>query len=277
ISGMTRSIPNISSSGNMSPASMTRMSSPISSASMFFPISPTPPSGMIRSGGLAKERDLLRGLLFGLLGLHRRRGREVQRERREVGNQRVAQRGLVQRRGGVIDGEDHKAVGAAPGTAVDARDRFAGKELPHRMASERHDDAGAQHLEMPAQPDVAGGDLVGKGVAVLGRPMSDDVGDEDLSTIEPDAGKQLVQKLPSRSDEGLPLQVLVVARGFAEEEDARLGRTVSRDCLPRAAVERAGGAGADLVGDELEVRVRGVLHRADYAVAGGVIGAFRAR
>ena len=50
MSGMTRSIPNISSSGNIRPQSMTTMSSPYSNTYMFLPISPTPPSGMIRSG-----------------------------------------------------------------------------------------------------------------------------------------------------------------------------------------------------------------------------------
>src|SRR5256885_15450179 len=111
MSGMTRSIPSISSSGNMRPASTTRMSSPISSASMFFPISPTPPSGMIRSGDLAKERDLLRGLLLVLFGFHGRWSGEEERERREVRNERVTQGGLVQRGGRVVDREDHEAVG----------------------------------------------------------------------------------------------------------------------------------------------------------------------
>jgi hypothetical protein len=44
-------MPNISSSGNMSPQSMTTISSPYSNTYMFLPISPTPPSGMMRSGG----------------------------------------------------------------------------------------------------------------------------------------------------------------------------------------------------------------------------------
>src|SRR5438445_7484322 len=238
---MTRSIPSISSSGNMSPASTTRMSSPISSASMFFPISPTPPRGMIRSGGLAKERDLLRGLLLGLLGLHGRRSREVQRERREVRNKRVAQGRLMQRGGGVIDGEDHQTIGRSPRPSVDARDRLTGEELPHRVAAEGDDDPWPQDLEMPAQPDVAGGDLLGKRVAVLGRAVSDDVGDEDLATIEADAGEELVQELAGRADERLPLKVLVVAGGFAEEEDPGLRRTVSRDRLPGVAAQWACG------------------------------------
>src|SRR6187401_2594006 len=50
MSGMTRSMPNISSSGNISPQSITTMSSPYSNRYMFLPISPTPPRGMIRSG-----------------------------------------------------------------------------------------------------------------------------------------------------------------------------------------------------------------------------------
>src|SRR6478609_5289537 len=50
MSGMTRSIPNISSSGNIRPQSMTTISSRYSKTYMFLPISPTPPSGMILSG-----------------------------------------------------------------------------------------------------------------------------------------------------------------------------------------------------------------------------------
>jgi len=107
--------------------------------------------------------------------------------------------------------------------------------------------------------------------------MPHHVGDEDLATIEADAREELVQKLPGRPDEWLPLKVLVVARGFAEEENPRLGRAVSGDRLPGATVERARGSGADLVGDELKISVRGGLRCAGYAVAGGVRGAFRAR
>src|SRR5882762_10224055 len=46
MSGMTRSTPSSSDSGNIMPASMTRMSSPTRRAIMFIPNSPRPPSGM---------------------------------------------------------------------------------------------------------------------------------------------------------------------------------------------------------------------------------------
>ena len=75
MSGMTRSMPNISSSGNISPQSITTISSPYSNTYMFLPISPTPPSGMMRSGwssmgaffvlGMARRASAGRGRLAG--------------------------------------------------------------------------------------------------------------------------------------------------------------------------------------------------------------------
>src|SRR6266704_3437244 len=46
MSGMTRSTPRSSDSGNIMPASMTMISSPSRSAIMFIPNSPRPPRGM---------------------------------------------------------------------------------------------------------------------------------------------------------------------------------------------------------------------------------------
>src|SRR2546427_10449115 len=133
MSGMTRSMPSIPSSGNMRPASTTTMSSPTSLASMFLPISPTPPSGITRSDvfDLAKERYLLHRLFLRLF--RRRRGREEQRQGSEIGVERIAQSRLMQRRGGVVHGEDEEAVGGRSGLAVDARGRLAGGEPRRRL------------------------------------------------------------------------------------------------------------------------------------------------
>src|SRR6266704_6079836 len=154
MSGMTRSIPSIPSSGNMRPASTTTMSSPTSIASMFLPISPTPPSGTIRSGAfdLAKERYLLHRFFLRLFWW--RSGREEQRQRREIGVERVAQRGLMQRRGRVVDGEDEEAVGGPPRLSVDARYGLAREELTHRVPPERDDDARPEDLEVADEPHV---------------------------------------------------------------------------------------------------------------------------
>src|SRR5438045_360510 len=154
MSGMTRSMPSIPSSGNMRPASTTTMSSPSSIASMFLPISPTPPSGMTRSAafGLAKERYLLdRSFLRLFCG---RGGGEEERQRREVGVKRVAQRGLVQRGRRAVDGKDQESLGVLARLPADARAGFAWTELPHRVPAEGDDDARLQDLEVAEKPHV---------------------------------------------------------------------------------------------------------------------------
>src|SRR5437867_68269 len=276
MSGITRSMPSMPSSGNMRPASTTMMSSPTSTASMFFPISPTPPSGITRNGAfaLAKERYLLHRFL---LRLCRRRRRKEQRECRKVGVERLAQGWLMERRGRVVDGKDHQPVGGLARPAMDARDRFAWEELPHRVAAERDDHAGLQDLEVAAEPHVTGGDLFRERVAVLGGPVPNHVGDEDLAAVEPDAREELVEELPRGAHEGLSLHVLVVARRLAEEEDPGVPGAIPGYRLARASMQRAGGTRADLIGDQPERRERGVLHRGDYAAAAGFRGACRAR
>src|SRR6267143_3125183 len=156
MSGITRSMPSIPSSGNMRPASTTTISSPTSIASMFLPISPTPPSGITRSDALdlAKERYLLHR--FFLRFLCGRGGRKEERQRREVGVQRVPQSRLMQRGGRVVNGEDQETVTGLPRLAVDARDGLAREELSHRVPSQGHDDARLEDLEVAKKPHVAG-------------------------------------------------------------------------------------------------------------------------
>ena len=106
--------------------------------------------------------------------------------------------------------------------------------------------------------------------------MANDVRDEYLPAVQPNPGEELVEELPGRAHERLALEVLVIARRLAEKEDPRVRAAVAGDRLPRAPVERARGAGADLVGDKPKVG-RGVVQRADYAAAEGLRGALRAR
>ena len=106
--------------------------------------------------------------------------------------------------------------------------------------------------------------------------MSDHVGDEHRSSIEPDAGEKLVEELPGSTHKGLALEVLVVARRLAEKEDPGISAAVSGDRLSRAPMERTRGAGADLIGDEPKFG-RDVVQRADYGAGAGLRGALRAR
>ena len=102
--------------------------------------------------------------------------------------------------------------------------------------------------------------------------MANDIRDKDLPPVEANAGQELVQKLAGGADEGLALQILVIARGLAKEEDAGVGAPVAGDRLARAPMERARGAGANLSRDQLEVRPRRILHGADYGPREPVFG-----
>ena len=124
------------------------------------------------------------------------------------------------------------------------------------MPPERHDDLGLQDLEVALQPDVAGGDLVRKRVAVLRRAVPDDVGDEYLAAIQSDVRQELVEQLPGGSDEGPSLEILVVSRCFAQEEDPGLAAPLARHRLACAPVKGAGRARPYLVGEHAEF----VLH-----------------
>src|SRR5438477_8718332 len=81
MSGTTMSTPSSSDSGNISPASMTKMSSPQRTAMQFIPNSPRPPSGTICSLPLGMEKvDASTALLGRPLcgkGFETCRGRQV--------------------------------------------------------------------------------------------------------------------------------------------------------------------------------------------------------
>ena len=113
-----------------------------------------------------------------------------------VVEERLAERALVERRGRMVHREDLGAARAGlrvrrPGRAVDLADPGARHEPAHRMATERDDEGRIERLDLAAQERRAGGDLVGLGVAVVGRAALDDVGDEDLVAPPADRPEQL--------------------------------------------------------------------------------------
>ena len=102
MSGMTRSIPNISSSGNIRPQSITTISSPYSKTYMFLPISPTPPSGMMRSG------------MVWFVGGHRFLVRAQKRLSWSVSTSSAASAGAATATGSGVAGVAGSALRAAP-------------------------------------------------------------------------------------------------------------------------------------------------------------------
>src|SRR2546425_7635700 len=156
MSGRTRSMPSMSSCGNMSPASTTTTLPSHSSAHMLMPTSPRPPRGRYRrrelfrgpreltpqalsSWGFSQKSQLFR-FLFGRGDRYRgRRGEqlvEVPLHLVEVVLEIRDQRAVVQSGGGVI--QRHVRDVAAPDqAAVDARDgALAGHQALERVPAE---------------------------------------------------------------------------------------------------------------------------------------------
>src|SRR6266542_1167545 len=104
--------------------------------------------------------------------------------------------------------------------------------------------------QLRLEPRPAGGNLGSSGSlvdAALGRPdeleVLDDVGDVDVLSRQTRFHERSVENLSGRTDEGRPLQVLLVARHFAHEHCASRWRTLAEDRLRGVLVEVAAAAG----------------------------------
>src|SRR3990172_6613781 len=133
MSGITRSTPSISASGNMRPTSTTMRSSAYSKTIMLLPISPSPPRGMTRSLPLFMsdlEETPLRGDGHG--GPLRIPTRLLQygRELLEVGLDDATEGALVEGGRRVVHGHHHHVADPSL-LAVDAADGVAGGVLCH--------------------------------------------------------------------------------------------------------------------------------------------------
>src|SRR4030042_18995 len=144
MSGITRSTPSISCSGNIRPASTMMRSSPISKTIMFLPISPRPPKGITRSlSALCLEEPHLLGLeiqsgvlRWRLTGLFQHGGYLA-----EVFFDNVAHVTGVEGGGRVVHGNEVNAVPYL-GVAVNLADGVAGKEPGQGIAAQADDNFG---------------------------------------------------------------------------------------------------------------------------------------
>ena len=104
--------------------------------------------------------------------------------------------------------------------AVHARDagRAARQQLGREVA-EGADDARRDELDLAQQVGLAGLDLFGLGVAIVGRPRLEHVGDVDLLAGKADGGEQLLEKLAGLAHERPALLVFVVAGRLADEHE----------------------------------------------------------
>src|SRR3989442_1802053 len=198
MSGRTRSMPSMSSCGNMSPASTTTTLPSHSSAHMLMPTSPRPPSGRYRrreffrgpreltpqalsSWGFSQKSQLFR-FLFGRRDRYRGRRRgeqlvEVPLHLVEVVLEVRDQRAVVQSGGRVV--QRHVSyVAASDQAAVDAGDgALAGHQTLERVPAYDEHHLRSDQLQLLLEVRRAGFGFIGHLVAVHRRPALQNVCD----------------------------------------------------------------------------------------------------
>src|SRR5207249_5115985 len=81
--------------------------------------------------------------------------------------------------------------------------------------------------------------FTGRRSSVLGRAALEHVADVDLLTLQIDGGDHLVEELAGATDEGEPFQVLVPARGLADEDEPGARAPVGEDGVGARLAEAA--------------------------------------
>ena len=107
-------------------------------------------------------------------------------------------------------------------------------------AAQRDDHLWLQAIDLPAQIVVAVGDFVSGRVAVTRWPALDDVTDIDvLLAVDTGGGQHVFQQLAGFADKRQPLFVLLLARGFADDQHTRLGAAAANYHLLAGRRQRA--------------------------------------
>src|SRR3546814_18376836 len=75
--------------------------------------------------------------------------------------------------------------------------------------------------------------------------MLDGMGEEEPAAVEPGLCDRLVEQAAGGADEGPALYILLNARLFAHQHDARRRRPLARHPPRRVAIEQAAGAAVD--------------------------------
>ena len=129
--------------------------------------------------------------------------------------------------------------------AVFLCDRKAGPDHPlGRDPPQTDHDLGPQDAELFPQPGHTGFALVGQGVAVVGRPAFDDVGDVAVFVpVQVDGKKVFVQQLAAAAHKGQALLVLVLAGALAHEQYFGVRSALPKDHVLAGLAQRTPGAG----------------------------------
>src|SRR5713101_651722 len=115
-----------------------------------------------------------------------------------------------------MEGRDQHRRAVRMHAAAELADRLSGaEEALSRDAAERQDDLGLQHRQLRREERRAGGELVGLGISIPGRPTHDGVANVDFVARQLDLSRleHFRQELSRPPDEGEALSIFVGRAG----------------------------------------------------------------
>src|SRR2546427_163631 len=144
--------------------------------------------------------------------------------------------------------------------AAELADRLSGaEEALSRDAAERQDDLGLQHRQLRREERGAGGELLGLGISIPGRPTHDGVANVNFVARQLDLSRleHFRQELSRPPDEGEALSVFVGARALTDDDElrSRVPRAEHDGRTPLAQLALAAALEGLLLGPE---RLRGI-------------------
>lgn len=129
---------------------------------------------------------------------------------------------------------------------VDRADLCRTKELGHRVAPQCHYDQRLDSGNLAIQIIVAGVDLLGEGITIVGGTTLHHIRNKDIRALKVNTLQQLIEELAGGSHKRPSLLILMVPWPFTDEEDTGIWRTFAWDSLCSSLTEATLGANRDL-------------------------------
>jgi hypothetical protein len=136
--------------------------------------------------------------------------------------------------------------------APSAANTLSGKETAQGKTAQGNNELGVHEFDLAFQVLAASSDLLGQGVAVLGRAAFDHICDEHLLAVGANGGQQSLQELPCRADEGPALLVFMITGALPNKHQFGVNRAFSRHCVGPVLRQRAISALFDQTGDLMQ-------------------------
>ena len=169
---------------------------------------------------------------------------------------------IPQEIGGMIGGEKRHAAKFEPLAAETRNGLLCAEQGLERDGAKANNDLRMDDVELAKKERRAGFDFVGLGRAIFRRTAFDNVADVDILAAETHGFDHLREQFSGAADERQALDIFIVARAFADENEFRRGAARAEYDVGALLAELAAFAVADVGANAFE------------SVAGDALGGF---